>query len=206
MATNGQSRIQDGTAEGLMQFLDYVVSRGYGPASAVSPWRSAARQVLVTVEKTDNIGDVDVLGLDVADYLNRFETLAKGELKVESIDAYKRRFTRALSAYRGWIETGKPPTFRGGTARREKAGPPAEASAPGSTAAAEVAISARSQPGSGGDPMIDYPFPLRNGQVGMLRLPVRFEKADAERLAAFVRTLVLEPQRELGRGDEAGDE
>jgi hypothetical protein len=54
--------------------------------------------------------------------------------------------------------------------------------------------------------MIEYPFPLRNGQVGMVRLPMRLEKTDAERLASFVRTLVFEPQLELGPGRDDPDE
>lgn len=45
--------------------------------------------------------------------------------------------------------------------------------------------------------LIDYPFPLRSGQVAHLRLPMKLEKSDADRLGAFIRTLVYEPQLEL---------
>lgn len=48
-----------------------------------------------------------------------------------------------------------------------------------------------------GSQLIDYPFPLVSGTLAYLRLPRRLEKADADRLGAFIRTLVLEPQREL---------
>lgn len=48
-----------------------------------------------------------------------------------------------------------------------------------------------------GADLIDYPFPLRSGQVANLRLPKRLEKKDSERLGAFLETLVLEPQREI---------
>ena len=45
--------------------------------------------------------------------------------------------------------------------------------------------------------LIDYPFPLRSGAVAHLRLPLKLEKADADRLGAFLRTLVFEPQLEI---------
>jgi hypothetical protein len=195
--TNGSAQIQSGTAEGLLQFLDYVVAKGYGPSSAVAPWRSAVRQVLSVVEKTDAIGGVNMRELNLDDYLGRFETLARGDLKVESIHSYRRRFTRALTAYLDFIDNGKPPTFRPERRRaRQDNGQAADAPT------AERAESAAAPPVPSGDSrMIDYPFPLRSGQVATLRLPVRFEKADAERLAAFVRTLVFEQQRELTRGN-----
>jgi hypothetical protein len=197
---NGSSHIQNGTAEGLLEFLEYVVKKGYGSAAAVNPWKSAARQVLQTVEKSDDYGGVDVRGLDLADYLDRFETLARGDLKVESIDAYRRRFTKAVQTYLAFIQDGKPPTFRqGGGARRPKAEtttlPKAKSAGAGGATAAPIAA----QPP--GERMIDYPFPLGSGAIAMLRLPARLEKLDAERLAAYLRTLVLEPQKELTQGD-----
>jgi hypothetical protein len=45
--------------------------------------------------------------------------------------------------------------------------------------------------------LIDYPFSLRSGQVAHLRLPMKLEKVDADRLGAFIRTLVFEPQLEI---------
>lgn len=191
---NGSSRIQDGSAEGLLQFLDYVVNKGYGTAAAVNPWRSAVRRVLHTVEGDDSYGNVDVRSLDLDDYLSRFETkaLGTGKVKVESAQAYRRRFTNALEAYLAFIDEGKTPSFRQGQ-RRPKAEP-----APRSSGAESTADRAPAQ--VPGQRMIEYPFPLKSGQVAILRLPARLEKADAERLSAFVRTLVLEPPLELTSG------
>jgi hypothetical protein len=45
--------------------------------------------------------------------------------------------------------------------------------------------------------LIDDPFPLRSGQIAHLRLPMKLEKADAERLGTFIRTLTFEPVLEL---------
>lgn len=43
-------------------------------------------------------------------------------------------------------------------------------------------------------PFTEYPFPLANGQVAELMLPVRMEREDADRLAEFVKTLVIEDE------------
>jgi hypothetical protein len=195
---NGSSRIQDGSAQGLLDFLEYVVKRGYGSASAVSPWRSAARQVLQTVERSEDFADVDIRKLDLDEYLERFDTLARGKIKVESVQAYRRRFTNAVEAYLAFIQEGKPPTFRQG-ARRPKAEARAEPRPTDSAPPARPAP-ADSQQAAPGDRMVEYPFPLASGQIGILRLPVRLDKTDADRLGAFVRTLVLEPQKELTKG------
>jgi hypothetical protein len=200
---NGSSRIQDGSAEGLLQFLDYVVNKGYGPPSAVTPWKSAARQVLQTVEGSDDYGDVDVRSLDLEDYLDRFETLARSNIKVESVQAYRRRFTNAVEAYLAFITGGKVPTFRQG-GRRPRAEPQAKASKADAPQAAPAAPTPA--PRQSGEPMIDYPFPVRPGVVASLRLPARWERADAERLATFARALVYEQQLELPERSSGGQE
>jgi hypothetical protein len=198
-AANG-SAIQAGTAEGLMQFLDYVVAKGYGPATAVDPQKSAVRKILATVEGDRDYGGVDVRALDLDDYLGRFETKARGQnLKVESIQAYRGRMTRAVQTYLDFLETGRPPSYRGvRRSDRTKAEPGSNGKAAPAAAAPSQDSSPQQQPG--GERLHDFSFPLRSGTIANLRLPVKLEKADAERLAAFIRTLVAEPQLELGQG------
>jgi hypothetical protein len=42
------------------------------------------------------------------------------------------------------------------------------------------------------NPFISYPFPVEDGRrVGNVRLPKHLSQADADRLVAFVRTLVI---------------
>src|SRR5262249_39166382 len=111
------SSSQAGTAEGLMQFLDYLITKGYGPQTAISPWKSAVAQIFMTVEGTEDYGQVDIADLDLDDYLHRFEMRSRGKYKVESLQAYRNRFTKAVESYREFISTGHLPTFRS-TSRR----------------------------------------------------------------------------------------
>ena len=184
--------IQSGTAAGLMEFTNWVVAKGYGTAAAWTPLRSAARQVFVTVDGPE-FGDVDVRELDLDNYLERYETKARGHIKTESIHSYKSRFTRTVEAYRHFLDTGQPP--RAGTRRASSdARPSAPKKSRASTTSGVAPTGDEQAPGAR---LIDYPFPLRSGQIALLRLPVRLERTDAERMAAFVKTLVVEPQ-----GDE----
>jgi hypothetical protein len=210
---NGSSAIQSGTAEGLLQFLDYVVDKKYGTSSAVHPLKSAARQVFSMIEG-DDYGSVDVRELNLEEYLRRFATGARGNLKEESIRSYQRRFERAHEAYLDFVQTGKTPAFRDGprasTAARKMAARHKTGSRKDSAEApAPEAPSPALGSGSGAprEPMIEYPFPLRSGQVAGFRLPVRLEKDDAERMATFIRSLVFEPMKQIGQGTpEAGTE
>jgi hypothetical protein len=198
--TNGSLAIQSGTAEGLLQFLDWVVAKGYGPATAAGPQKSAVTRVL-TVTEGDDFGSLDVKSLDLDDLLSRFEVRALGDLKAESIGAYRNRFTRAVEAYREFLNSGKPPSYRpSGRHRPAASGAPNKGRVVPSTPPVQPAHQGSSER------MVDYPFPLKSGALANFRLPVRLEREDAERMGAFIRTLVFEPQKELSRGNDGGAE
>lgn len=197
-----------GTVDGLMAFFDFLIQKKIATASAVTPLRSAAKQVFEMVEGTDDIGEVDIRGLNIDEYLDRFQVgaIQTGRYKPESIQAYRKRFSRGIEYYRTYLTTGAVPKigFRSSGARVATPAARAKPSAPQSVPAG--ASSAASADGvSAGPRQISYPFPLQAGGIATLHLPVRLEKADAERLATFIRTLVLEPQRELPAppGDDA---
>jgi hypothetical protein len=189
-------QINSGTAEGLLAYLDYLTDKGYASSAAVSPLRSAVRQIMSTVAG-DDYGNVDMRTLDVVDYLDRFDTLARGDYKAESLQSYRSRFRRALDYYEIFLTEGRPPSLRKSPTRRS----PTESSK-----------TKRKTTSAGGGPqpvppapavapdLMDYPFPLREGGVAHLRLPKRLDRDDAERLAVFIRALVFDRQGELPPG------
>ena len=181
------NNIPTGTAAGLIEFLDWLVEKGYGTSAAVGPWKSASSRVFEMVEQSKDFDTLDVRALDVTDYIERFSTKAIGsKLKHESVVSYGQRFEKAVTAYREYLDEKKLPAIRRvGTRTRSKV--EAKNGNGHGTHAPEVEVSS----------LIDYPFPLRSGQVAHLRLPMRLDKADAERLGTFVRTLAFEPVLEL---------
>lgn len=198
-----------GTVGGLLAFFDYLVDKKLATAATVSPLKSAVRQVFEMVQGNEDINDIDVRNLDVEDYLGRFEIGARGtgKYKPDSVQAYRSRFTRAIGYYTDYLTTGETPKFRHGKSAvsgdsrpRPRAKGKIAASTPTPPAAtAETAVV--QQPTD----FISYPFPLENGEIATFRLPRRLQKADAERAAVFLRTLVFEPQRLIEAPPEEDD-
>lgn len=186
-----------GTGDGLVTYLDYLVEKGYSTASAVNSWRSAAKQVLSTVEG-EGYGKTDVIELDLDDLLRRYGVLASqsGNVKQESIVQYQRRAQKAIESYREYVKdptSWRPPNGRAGASKA--ASSTTKKSAKGDAAATGHPGAATTSNGNGsGAALVDYPFPLRTGQIAHVRLPVHLDQTDAERLATFIRTLVFEEQ------------
>ena len=203
-ANEDRSRIiASGTAEGLLAFADYLREKGYASPAATSPWKSAARQVFSTVEGGD-WKTKDVRGLDLDEYMSRFETMTRGQYKAESIASYRARVKKALEAYEDYLRDGRTPTLRQSRPRRTSVEKSGGASA-GLRGGGEAAVIAPAAPSPVAN-LVEYPFPVRSG-MAYLRLPRELDKTDAERLATFVRTLVFEPQLAIGDGNsepEAG--
>lgn len=185
--------IATGTADGLLAFCDYLIDKGYGTSGGVTPWKSAAKQIFEAVAG-DGWGSVDVRELDLDDYIRRFENMERGHYKAESIQSYGSRLRRAMEAYLAFLADGRTPTLRQGPRRQSE--PTNGRSGKGTL----PSVRSEGRATAGASPitdLIEYPFPLRSGQLAYVRLPKLVEKDDAERLAAFIRTLVFEPQGQL---------
>jgi hypothetical protein len=184
-----------GSVDGMLAFLDFLVDKGYATRAAVHPLQAAARTVFKAVEG-ERYGAFDVRTFDADAYMDRFENMVVGKYKQESLAAYRQRLRRAVIAYREYLDNGNVSVIRA-SARAPR---PRRAAAPGTPN-----VSSAPKLNGNGDPQMDdvatslmtYPFPLRTGQVATLKLPMRLEKVDAERLAGFLRTLVFEPQLEI---------
>lgn len=201
MATpeNRSQIINSGTVDGLLAFCDYLIKNGYATRGSVTPWKSATKQVFEAVEGPE-YGALDVRALDLDEYLQRWENMERGNYKIESLQSYGSRLRRAHEAYLAYLNNGTTPQLtRRPTRRRE-----ADDQSPVERRPDRTDVSGTAGPPAGGT-LVDYPFPLRTGQLAYVRLPRQLERADAERLAAFVKTLVFEPQGELTAGTPEED-
>jgi hypothetical protein len=197
MATSSTGKIGTGTLEGLDEFCDWVIGKGLMRAAAAEPLRSATKQILAVVEP--NNPSIDLRTIDTDDIMGRFETLAGQKYAPDSLRAYRQRFNRAIDLYRQYLDKGaanfKPPAGR--APRRRTTEPSVSANGSKGTG---TAMSPQLPAGGTSTALIDYPFPLRTGAIAHLYLPSPLEKEDAERLAAYVRALVFEPQRQIEAG------
>jgi hypothetical protein len=195
--------ISSGTVTGLMNFMDFMVQKGYGSHGAISPWKSAAKTVFQTVEG-DDFTAFDVRTFNIDEYFARFETKSMGRYAADSLGAYRARFRKAVEAYRNYLaDPNWKPSLRASASRRPAKDPQQRwARTPASPPASSAVplVSAMPSPS-----MIAYPFPLKSGQMARLELPTQLERDDADRMAAFLRTLVFEQPRQLPSGEPDGE-
>lgn len=191
--------LTDNTPGGTLAYCDYLMAKGYATAAQINPWRTAIQKVFDTVEDED-WESLDLTNVNLDEYLSRFQTLAGAQYKAESISAYKRRIRNALDAHEHYRSTGRPPSFRRGGAKREKADEvPAVVSRIAPTQMTAPAHKAQTG-------LHSFTYPLGDGQTAKLELPPRMSSDDVNRLCAFIRTLQDDKpeQRQLPR--QAGEQ
>ncbi len=185
-----------------MEFLDFMVAKGYGTSSSIDPWKSASKQVFSTVEG-EGFESFDVRSFDVDEYLTRFENMSIGKYSAESLRAYRGRFRKAVDAYRSYLAD---PNWRPPPPRRSTRSAPEGSEAKGQgkkrgSAKGSDLVAAAPPASPLSDSLIAYPFPLKSGQMARLHLPTQLDREDAERLTHFIRALVFEQPVQIGTGD-----
>jgi hypothetical protein len=199
--------LSSGDVDGALGYFDYLVDKNLMTASAVSPVKSAFRQVFQTVERNGPIETIKVTdSFDPDEYFGRFEVAAKssGRFAPDSIRAYRSRFIRGLNMYRNFLATGQAPkpSTRSTSPRTRSASAPSVTSSVSSSDGNAVEV-----PVETGEAMVAYPFPLESGEMAHLRLPKHLGKRDAARISAFINSLVIEfeapkaIERVTGQGD-----
>lgn len=187
--------MNDGTAGGMLIFLNWMVTKGLVKAATGNSYRSAVTKVL-EIEGED-WETTDVRTLDVGDHITRFENVSGQHYTPGSLATYQRRFEKALDQYLDYLKS--PSTFKPSVTRRRRKRsdstavqphPPREEQTPG-----ESERHREQDPPSSGT--IEYEFPLRSGETAYIRLPRQFKSTEVDRLASFLRALAFDPE-----GDE----
>ena len=199
--------VSDGTAAGLLEFLEWAGSRGEINAGTASARAVAVRRVL-DIEGLP-FESIDLRAVDPAEILERFETLKRTEYSTESMDAYKSRFKSSVNMYRAWLDK-SPDWKRGGrpgpgsgkastspsrrSASRSKSSPSGVSNVAPKDGVTDNAAYAVVAVDSG--PvlrMIPYEVPLRPGTDMRVRLvlPDDLTNADANRLCRFIQSLAF---------------
>ena len=200
----------NGTAEGAIAFLDYLSEKGIVPANTARARRAALKAVLSIDEGWEAM---DVRSLDLDEQFKRFANLKGTNYTQRSLGEYKIRFVNAIEWYKQYLAD--PITFKVTLTTRRRpiknaalqkpngkdvpADEPASSTdkAPGpiETPVVPVETVVPNQPNQG---LITYPFPLRNGALARIQLPLHISSDDAERLYAFLKTLVIEKEDKRG--------
>ena len=199
-----QDSLASGTAQGLIDYLESLVTKGRSRDGVIAPLKTATVKVL---EKTEGEkwGSVDIVKLDFDDVMARFKNLTRGIYNKASYQAYESRLKRAASWYIKFLEDpGWYPTER---LRSKKVDSiktdlvvgdkkPNHANPPSAAKVSTINISSSSEAQK--SDAVAYPFPLANGELARVFMPKGVTRADIRRLAAFLEALVIEPEKDKG--------
>lgn len=186
------------TVEGLLSFLDYLKEKHFLGANSVEGLKTAVKKVFEGVDGA-NAATVQLTDLDLDGYLRRFQVAEGRNYKPDTIAVYGRRIRQAIDAQRHYIETGDVPTFKTSGSKSQNGG-----TAPKAKRSTGTKTPAKQTTPPAGD-LIEFPFPLRTGQMARFHLPAQgLHPKDVDRASAFLRSLQFEEQRQIP--EHAGEE
>ena len=188
------------TATDLLKFLDYAGKKGVLNPSTARAHRAAAKAVFSI---DGDLGAIDVTTANLDGLVSRFVNLnsSKGAkaLSPGSLEAYRQRTKQAVSWFQEWTAdpAGWRPAMRVGTTKPTN-GKPKKARPTG-----DQKPSTTPEPPATTTPPIgpqgktaDFIYPLREGVVVHLWLPLDLKMVEYRRLAAHMRGLVIDAEPE----------
>ncbi len=178
------------TGRALVDHWNWAAEKGVMNKNTAAGLRAACTQVLGALGDWES---VDIETLDVEDALTRFQNLKKKDFKPAVLETYKRRFRQAVTSYLAYLQDpgGWKPRTVDRSSTRENRNDTVRAVDTTTTSQHEL-------PQTG---FVEYPYPLRDGQIARLVLPRDLSTSEVKRLSAFLKTLAIdfEPDATDGR-------
>jgi len=175
----------EATGRALLDHRRWAATRGLMNPNTANGLRSACAKVLGVMDGWESL---DVRTLDVEQAVARFQHQRKRDHVPAVLETYKRRFRIAVSSYLAYLQDpgGWTPGIPERGAKPERRAP-RDSRAPDASASLPATV------------FVEFPFPLREGQLARLVLPRDLKASEVRRLTAFLGSLVLD------RGESEGD-
>jgi hypothetical protein len=173
--------------EGLLEFLDVAAEGGLLPRATAAALTVASRRVMEVLTSKER---ANLLNVESAVVVKRFRRKFADHYSAGSLSEYGRRFERALELFKQW--NANPTNFSVSTrlTKRARAG---RAAADSAHAGTGTPLDDRAPAVRAGASGFQSSFPVRPGTVvTLLNIPSDLTKAEAERLAQFIRMLAVE--------------
>jgi hypothetical protein len=190
------AEMDSATTAGLYEFLDWAGSKGELNLTTAGALKGAVGKIL---QVEDNPSSVDIRSLDVENVLGRFETRYRTGYTSGSMTTYKTRFRQAVAMYLAWLD--KDPRWKT-IVKNRRATDTAKGRGSVSTGASSSAASVTTPPQSAAtnafgsadatSRLVKHHLPLRPDLLVQIELPVHLTRADAERVAFFVKSLAFD--------------
>jgi hypothetical protein len=176
------------SVEDLFDFLNHASDRGLMPVPATQALAAACRAVFSILGEEER---ADVTAIDIDAVFKRFENKRAKEFNPSSLKEYRRRVARAVELFANWRSSPADFSVKTRTTHQRKPKHPISSTeADPMTPENFTAVTALT-PQMAGTHQLS--FPVRPGGVITLsNVPVDLSAAEAERLAQFVKLLVVE--------------
>lgn len=171
----------------LLEFLDHASDRGLIPAATAQALAVASRNVLGVLSEKEQ---EDLSQHDTASVIKRFNNKRAKDFNPSSLKEYGRRVSRAIDLFLKWRED--PANFtvktRATSSARRKERSEGAAVTAGTSDGVYDAVTGPQRAGA-----YQSAIPVRPGLVvTLVNIPYDLTKAEAERLANFVRMLAVD--------------
>lgn len=171
----------------LLEFLDHASDRGLMPAATAQALAVASRNVLGVLSEKEQ---EDLSQHDIASVIKRFNNKRAKDFNPSSLKEYGRRVSRAIDLFVQWRED--PANFavktRATSSARKKERSEGAAATTGTSDGVYDVVTGPPRGGA-----YQSAIPVRPGLVVTLHnIPPDLTKAEAERLANFVRMLAVD--------------
>lgn len=171
------------SGKALLHHWRWAAEKGLMNRNTAAGLRAACAQVLSVLDEKES---ADVTALDVEEVLKRFQNLKAKEFKPKVLETYKHRFRYAVASFHTYLQD--PGAWKPGiTARAASRGKNGGGERNGGRAPVEAPV--QPLPATG---LVEYPFPLREGQTARLILPRDLKATEVKRLNAFMSTLAVD--------------
>jgi len=188
-------RQMSGTADGLIAFLDWAARTGELSANTAAGYKTAVTRVLEI--DGEAWADTSIRELDVVRQMDRFARLRASRYNPTSLRTYGNRLSAAVTQYLKYLDD--PTAFRAAhrsalRAKNSDKGRTAHSiTRDGSGPASGVGIASTGVVRAASGDLVQYPFPLRAGVMAYFSLPRDLSRTEAQRIAAFVASLAIDP-------------
>ena len=187
----------DGKAGNVIEYLDNLIDKGKASKGAIDPLKIAFAKVIQTIDG-DQWENTEVRTIDVGDYMARFANLTMGKYASDSLTVYKSRINKVVGWYIQFLDK---PGWTPDIQRRNRSNKATVIQTnPSTSKTISVASSVnsgdatpQSMPSVANAPnRILYPYPLSDGQLIHISLPVKLSKIDAKRIGSFVESIAVD--------------
>ncbi|WP_433372796.1 hypothetical protein ACQPZX_00510 [Actinoplanes sp. CA-142083] len=193
--------LRDGSGAGLLAFLDWASKKHEIRATTAHNLRVAVSNVL---QVEDDPSTVQIADLDLDNLFRRFEVRSGSRYSSATIAAYKSRFRTAVTMYQAWLDqdaswnrvvrtrstssnAGGPPKKPGNSPTKQEVQRSTGNTIPPNAEQDQAAVALDRSAET-----VSYTLPLRPNLLVNMTLPIRLTTADADRIAAFVKSLAFD--------------